>query len=402
MDQKDTNMYNADIRSPVFLKEHIRRLMDFYHPRVLDKRDGGYFGGLKDDGTIYDPSTRHLVDVCRHIYNFSTAGKLLADAELLDAARHGLDFLQTWHRMDRGGFAWILDRRSVVEPARHCYGHAFALLAASAAAQAELDGARALIDELKDLLETHFFEPQYGLYVDQIADGDWHAVDPYRGQNANMHMCEAMLAAYEATGDTFFLDRAELLAEKVCLTLSAGTDGFIWEHFSTDWSPDWDYNREDPKNLFRPYGYLPGHFVEWTKLLLLLHRLRPREWMMDRAQFLFDAAIRKGWDTQRGGFVYSFGPDGSVLDTDRYYWVLSEAIAGAALLGASGRADAWEWYDRFWGYAASRFIDDEFGGWFRVLDQDGRPLDTLKSPPAKTDYHPLSACCVALMALGAA
>ncbi|GIS63905.1 MAG: hypothetical protein CM1200mP3_01530 [Chloroflexota bacterium] len=33
-----------------------------------------------------------------------------------------------------------------------------------------------------------------------------------------------------------------------------------------------------------------------------------------------------------GGMNYSFDPDGEILDTDRYYWVLSETFASAALL----------------------------------------------------------------------
>lgn len=42
----------------------------------------------------------------------------------------------------------------------------------------------------------------YGLYADKAA-GDWQ-IKPYRGQNANMHSCEAMLTAYEATGSLRF------------------------------------------------------------------------------------------------------------------------------------------------------------------------------------------------------
>jgi mannose/cellobiose epimerase-like protein (N-acyl-D-glucosamine 2-epimerase family) len=40
--------------------------------------------------------------------------------------------------------------------------------------------------------------------VDEYADegGGWGDLSAYRGQNANMHMTEAMLVAFEATGDT--------------------------------------------------------------------------------------------------------------------------------------------------------------------------------------------------------
>ena len=100
---------------------------------------------------------------------------------------------------------------------------------------------------------------------------------------------------------------------------------------------------------------------------------------------------------------YAFDRDGAILDTDRYYWVLAEAIAAAALLGSrTGDTDYWLWYDRFWDYADKYLIDHRYGGWYRVVDIDGRKYSDLKSPPAKTDYHPLSACYAAMKAMGRA
>lgn len=388
-------------RDREFLLAHVRSILDFYYPAALDHELGGFFNGLKDDRTVYDRTTRHLVDTCRHIYNFSHASRLFGENAYRDAAKHGLDFLNSAHRMPEGGYAWVLNKREIEDSTRHCYGHAFVLLAASAAAHAGIEDAHDLVGSVFDLLEQRFYEPDRCLYVDVISGGDWTKVDQYRGQNANMHMCEAMLAAYDATCETRYLDRAETLADRICRDLCAESDGLIWEHYRDDWSIDWNYNRDDPKNLFRPYGFLPGHFAEWSKLLVLLSRERPLDWAMPRAVELFDAAIKSAWDDGQPGFNYAFGPDGATLDADRYYWVLSEAIAASALLGSSTSDERyWTFYDKFWSYADANFIDHEFGGWHRVLNASGCPYDDLKSPPAKTDYHPLSACVTVLRALG--
>ena len=40
------------------------------------------------------------------------------------------------------------------------------------------------------------------------------------------------------------------------------------------------------------------------------------------------------------------------------------------------------------------------GGWFRVLNQGNEKVNNEKSPAAKTDYHPFSACYETLRALG--
>ena len=348
---------------------------------------------LRDDGTIFDHTTKHLVGTCRFVYNYALASIVFNEPEYQEAAKHGLDFLKNAHRQTDGGFAWVLQGRQVEDGTRHCYGHAFVLLAAAGATKAGVEGGRELTTEVYDLLESRFWEPEAQLYVDEIKAGDWSAIDSYRGQNANMHTCEAMLCAFEATGDEKYLNRAHLLAKRVCVDLAAEADGLIWEHYTTDWTQDWDYNKEDPQNLFRPYGYLPGHFTEWAKLLLILERYRPEPWMAERARRLFDIALDKSWDHQSGGMHYTFAPDGHILDTDRYYWVLSETIAASALLALRTEDTRyWDWYDKAWAFSDGHFVDHEHGAWYRILNEDNQKVDNIKSPPSKTDYHPLAAC----------
>ena len=390
----------VNYRDPEFLKRHIRSIVEFYHPACIDTERGGYINQMLDDGTIYDRDTKHLVGTCRFIFNYSVASLLFEDTEYRAAAAHGLRFLQEHHRQADGGYAWVLNGVEVDDGTRHCYGHAFVLLAAAVAAEAGVEGAGELAAEVYQLLEERFWEPSARLYVDEIGAGDWSDIKPYRGQNANMHMCEAMLVAWESTGDSRFLDRAHTLAERVCVDLADRSDGLIWEHYRTDWRHDWNYNRGDPQNLFRPYGYLPGHFVEWTKLLLILERHRPEDWMLPRAKRLFDTALERAWDHERGGMHYTFSPEGEIMDTDRYYWVLAEIIASSAVLALrTGRERYWDWYDRAWAYTDAHFVDHQHGAWYRVLDLNGERYDNRKSPPSKTDYHPLSACYEVLRSL---
>ena len=211
-------------RDPAFLRDHINSIIAFYHPTCIDDEFGGYINHLRDDGSIYDRNTKHLVGTCRFIYNYSLASVTLDEPAYKEAAAHGLHFLWETHRQIDGGFAWVLQNRQVEDGTRHCYGHAFVLLAAAGAAKAGIETAPALAAEVYDLLEKRFWEPEAQLYVDEIAAGDWNAINPYRGQNANMHMCEAMLAAYEATGEAQYIDRAHLLATRICVELADRSD----------------------------------------------------------------------------------------------------------------------------------------------------------------------------------
>ncbi|MFO1318158.1 MAG: AGE family epimerase/isomerase [Burkholderiales bacterium] len=394
-----------DFRSREFLLGHVRDTLAFYTPRAFDPR-GGFFHFYRDDGTVYDRDTRHLVSSTRFVFDFAMAFRHFGEADHLHAVRHGVRYLREQHRdPETGGYAWVRTGDRVIDGTNHCYGLAFVLLAYAHALQAGIREARSWIDETVDVMERRFWLPDAGLYADE-ATADWVTRSPYRGQNANMHACEAMLAAFDATGDPAFLSRACTLAQNITMKQAALADGLVWEHYREDWSIDWDYHRDDPGNLFRPWGFQPGHQTEWAKLLLILDRHAGRldgdaSWLVPRAVALFDAAVERAWDARHGGIAYGFAPDGSICDGNKYHWVQAESLAAAALLATrTGDVRYLDWYDRLWAYCWTHFVDHRHGAWYRILGPDNRKLTDEKSPAGKVDYHNMGACYEVLHAFG--
>jgi mannose/cellobiose epimerase-like protein (N-acyl-D-glucosamine 2-epimerase family) len=392
---------NPDFTARATLLNHIRHTLSFYTPHCVDP-SGGFYHFYLDDGSVYDAHTRHLVSSARFVFNFAMAYRQFADPADLQRVRHGVEFLRGVHRdRDTGGYAWQLQwkdgQKRVTDATNHCYGLAFVLLAYAHALRAGVDEARAYIEETFDLMEERFWEPGADLYADE-ANADWSVLSRYRGQNANMHACEALIAAFEASGETVYLRRALTIARNITVRQAALSDGLVWEHYRADWSVDPDYNRNDKTNIFRPWGYQPGHLTEWAKLLLILERHQdaldaPTDWMLPLARRFFDVALARSWDDQNGGICYGFGPDGTVCDGDKYFWVQAESLATAALLGArSGDPHYWDWYQRIWRYSWANFVDHKHGAWYRILSQRNEKLSNEKSPAGKVDYHTMGAC----------
>jgi mannose/cellobiose epimerase-like protein (N-acyl-D-glucosamine 2-epimerase family) len=400
-----------DFRSPEFLRAHAEHTMAFYLPRALDP-SGGMFHFFKDNGEVYDPHTRHLVSSTRFVVTCAMAQRHRPCDLHRRALAQAFAFLTTAHRQASadGGYAWLLDwrngRATALDGTHHAYGLAFVLLAHAHAHMAGLPGAHAGIAETFDLLEHRFWEPLHGLYADE-ANARWELA-PYRGQNANMHLCEALLAAFDATGETRYLDRAEQLANHICVRQAALAGGLVWEHYHANWQVDWDYNRHDSTNIFRPWGFQPGHLTEWAKLLLQLHTRRPRNDLLPLAQRFFDTALAKAWDAVHGGLFYGFGSDGGICDSHKYFWVQAETVAAAARLAlaqqAAGQPELagqnWAVYDRVWAYAWTHFVDHTHGAWWRILRADNTKITDEKSPAGKVDYHTMGACHDVLDALG--
>ena len=253
------------------------------------------------------------------------------------------------------------------------YPHAFVVLAGATGTIAGIPGAPALLEDALRTLDERFWEARHRLHLD-TRSRDWLEVDPYRGVNANMHSVEALLAAHDATGDGEWAARAAAIADRVIGW--AGANAWrIPEHFDAEWNVQLEYNADRPHDPFKPYGATPGHGLEWARLLLQVDLATGTEGRRTAAaQSLFDRAVEDGWDTERGGFVYTTDWDGRPVEARRFHWVAAEAVAAADALGSvtgeeryAGLAEVWwDWIDRY-------LLDHEGGSWFHELDTDNRP-----------------------------
>merc|ERR1719291_788266 len=226
--------------SKQFLTQHIKDIVGFYEPRCVDK-SGGFFQSFMVDGTKFNPDFRQIVSSARMVINFMLAGKHLGRQELIDIGKHGLDYLEKVHYVaESDAYSFTVKSHKPEDMTQQAYGYAFILAAHAAARTAGATQSDADVARVFDLMEKRFWLSERRAYLDTIsADG---VVDnAYRGQNSNMHMCEALIAAFEATRDARYLDRAEVLADTFTRVLAGKADGFVWEHYTNDFEVDWEY-----------------------------------------------------------------------------------------------------------------------------------------------------------------
>ncbi|XVH30495.1 AGE family epimerase/isomerase [Haloferacaceae archaeon DSL9] len=400
MDSDDTTDEWRDISGDV-LQTRLLALLSVHYPDCKDEEYGGYIPQLDPDTlAVYNRTAKHLVATCRYVSNFSIGVVLNGPAWCRRAAIHGLEFLRESHYdPETGGYEWLLEGREPVDRRRSCYGHAFVLLAYARATEAGLPGADSLLEETARLIDERFWDPEHDLCRSELAP-TWEAAEPYRGQNANMHACEAYLVAYEATGEDAYLERATATARRLTVDLAAETDGLLWEHYTADWTHDFAYNRDDPTHLFRPWGYQPGHHIEWAKLLATIDRHRETDWALPRARELFDVATTTGWDDAFGGFYYTFDREGEPIVDDKYGWTVAEGIGAAAALFERTDDERYrEWYARLWEHARINFVADS-GRWYEKRTREHEPIPRGDGPNVEPDYHPIGAYYEGLRSFG--
>jgi mannose/cellobiose epimerase-like protein (N-acyl-D-glucosamine 2-epimerase family) len=390
-----------------FLDRQIETILRFYRPFIVASDESASAEPiphtLTRNGEVVGEPVRHLVSATRHVINGASLMRYGGDSE---ARKWCLRALRDVERDHLGGdgktLVWEVRREKKNDDPQKMYGWAFAILMAANLVSAGFESWKVRLAQFDARARELFWLADDRLFADERRRESM-GPEPYRGQNANMHACEAYIFAFEATLDRSYLETALGIARKFCVDFCALSNGWIAEHYDEAWQADWEFHSDQPNDLYRPWGYQIGHQIEWAKLLCMLARHGNESWMIDRAAQLFRAALDRGWDQMHGGLVYGVDHSLEWCDDHKHFWVQAEAIAAAALLSkATGHTDFRQAYDRLWTYVDRHFVDHEYGAWHRIFNRDHSVRDPLKaSPGGKVDYHNLLACLEARRALAA-
>ncbi len=379
-----------------YLMRQANNLFDFFEAPSINPQ-GGFFE-LSDDGRPVTPDNAvRQIHVTTRMIHCATIGSLIGRPGSDEIVDHGMQYLWNRHRDQRhGGYVWSLDDEGHVDPTKQAYGHAFVLLAASSATLVGHPLAPQVLADVTEVINTRFWDDKAGAVREEFAN-DWSNITSYRGQNSNMHLTEALMAAFEATGDKTYLNKAERIAELIIARNAVPLGHRVAEHFHEDWSLDKTYKHES--EMFRPSGTTPGHWLEWARLLYQLWVLgaKRHSWMPEAARNLFRSAVDLGWDKAHGGFFYTLDWDNKPAMREKLWWPVAEAIGAAAFISAHDVTEDYfqAWYRCLWDYAENHVIDHARGGWLSELSEDLRPGSRLFV--GKPDiYHALQACLIPL------
>jgi mannose/cellobiose epimerase-like protein (N-acyl-D-glucosamine 2-epimerase family) len=347
-----------------------------------DSAAGGFVEQLDIEGRADRAAPRRVRVQARQIYCFAKAAELGWYPQGREIAIKGLEYLLAKAKSPDGrpGFVHLLGPDgSAINSLRDTYDHAFVLLALSTVYQlngdaqlrAELDSLMAFID--RDLRSPH------GGFIEGIP-----ATVPRR-QNPQMHLFEAMIATFDATGDSSFQNRAGDLYSLFVSSLYDSQRQVLGEYFEEDWSK------------IEPVSVEPGHQAEWVWLLKGFERITGCPTGRYRSQLLASALRYR--DDVTGCLVDEGDADGKIRKFTRRCWPQTEiakawiAQAEAGEPGAANEAKAA--LERLHRYYLRHPVP---GAWYDQFDRDNRSL--VEAIPASSFYHVLCAVAEAERVLG--
>jgi mannose/cellobiose epimerase-like protein (N-acyl-D-glucosamine 2-epimerase family) len=359
---------------------------------------GGGFGWRLASGELDPARGRPLWIGCRMIHCLAL-GHLLGrqgDGARVDA---GIAALRTDYQDDVNG-GWFADADQPGEGRKEAYGHAFVVLAGASATVAGRPGGRELLDDALRMVLERFWDAESQMPYESW-DVAFTELEDYRGGNAAMHLVEAFLAAADATGDVVWRERAVAICERMMVG-SRDLGWLVPEHFDSTWRLLPDYNQDQPRHPFRPYGATPGHAFEWARLVLTLRAAHPTpEWFLEAAEQLVETAWTDAWDAVRGGLVYTTDAQGVPVVRERFHWVACEAALAAWALHRATGDDTWAsmYADAMAFLREHHVLASNPGAWWHELSEANERIELtwVGSPDV---YHALQA--VLLPSLGLA
>ncbi len=358
--------------APLRLKDwFVTRALPLWASASVDAA-GGFYESLSFEGAPI-PGRRRCRVQCRQIHTFTEAALRgwFPDGEAI-AARAFDRLISTAIPSDgaRGSVHSLDDNGAVDQRLRDLYDQAFLLLACAARIKATNDQrARLIANNTLAFLDREFGSP-HGGYRENDRGG--HP----RRQNPHMHLFEALMALFAATGDAAILGRANAVEALFRARFFDSRAGVLREYFNDDWSLiDKVSDRLEP-----------GHMAEWIALLRRFERLT------GETRHAVINALYEGAMTLRIPGE-PFLPDTAILGAvpgkaSRRLWPQTELLRATIELGKA--EDAAILTEALF---ASYFNEDVEGLWCDAYDDSGEKAAT--SAPASILYHLLEAACCA-------
>lgn len=371
-------------------------ILAFWHPRVIDRQNGGYHIRIGPNGEDLGPGPKALVTQARTLWLFARAARAgYGDRKaLLEAADHGYRFLteRMWNAR-HGGFAWELDGdgRTPTRPKIHMYGQSFALYALGEYAMASgRKDVLAFARKVFDQWEQKAHDKQYGGYR-EFFNEDWTPAAPgersYMAGNADvklmnthLHLMEALTTYYSASKLPLARERLlELMAIESNAVVRKGITACT-DQYQRDWTP-----------ILEGVGGRVSYGHDLENIWLLVDAAEaagvPVGPYLDLFRENFDYSMKYGWDPVHGGFWYSGWMRQPADNRTKSWWVQAEVLVSALTMYRLTRDPLyWRVFEETWAFVRTHQIDRKTGDWWETVDDQLRPRGN-KAHAWKAGYH---------------
>ena len=361
----------------------IDNLLPWWSSKTPDYVNGGFYGRIDMNDSIYAEADKAGVLNSRIMYTFSAAYRVTGDTSYLRIAARAKDYcIGYFIDKEFGGAYHMLDYRGFPKnTTKHIYTNAyfiygFAEYVRATGDEEVLEAAKALFE----LFEKHAFDREYNGYFEDF-NREWERVSLSitGASNVDEKTQNTMMQIMLAYTNLYRVWQEEKIAERLRNLVELFLDKIINPNtYNLHYIMDRYLN-----NISETVSY--GHDIE------LAWFLRDAALLLDDPQLLKrveDTSVKMAEAVEK-----AIQPDGSVLNIirtgneNRSWWPQTEAIVGYFdAWEISGEEKFLDYAINCWNYTRDHFIDRTNGGWFSRANADGEASGD-KVTPSVCPYH---------------
>lgn len=385
----------------------LEKALPFWLANAADQEQGGIVESFTREGEPMLDEPRRVRVLARQIYSFAFATCMGWRKDTTEFLNENFSYMVKHAWRDEGG-GWVSKLTadgSHFDDSVTAYDQSFALLAFAwlykatrdKPVLAQVDKTIAFVDanlngqgtngletewRLMPPLETK--KMQMALNENMLAEKssvvEGEALDSFKHSNPHMHMLEAFLALYSATGDRAYLSRASNIVELFKDKIFDHEHSLILELFDQDMSP-----------IDARHGQWiePGHMYEWAHLLATYEQLSGEK-LFSYSRRMIATAETYGRSAESGLVLDRLDPNLNVVENTSRLWPQLERLRALVRLEKGGVGSFETEIERLVDKILSTYLSDiEVGLWDDCVDREGKRIS--QTVPQSTFYHLITA-----------
>ncbi|MFN8357406.1 MAG: AGE family epimerase/isomerase [Spirosomataceae bacterium] len=383
------------------VRQELDRILQYWQTYSPDNQNGGFYGRVGLDNQPDPTAAKAIVLNSRICWTFSAAYRLYKKKEHLALAKRAYDYIYAYFRdPDYGGVYWeVKADGSPLVTKKQLYGNAFAIYGLSEYYRAS--GDKAALDfaiSLWKLAEKYAFDPARGGYIEAF-ERDWSGTTEYilcrgdrrKSMNTHLHLIEAFTNLYRVWKD-------KTLHKQIVGMLETAFEKHIIDpktyRMHLFLGEDWSVKSEE-------ISY--GHDIEASWLLVETAETLEDKPLLERIKKLSINMAKAAADgiAPDKGMNYEYNPITKQLNTERSWWVMTEAMVG--FLNAyqlTGKVHFLEKSTHAWEFTKQYLLDYKGGEWRTGVTAEHTPIGNSTISAWKCPYHNARACMEVMRRLG--
>lgn len=353
-------------------EELVQNILPFWSTKMID-RNGGFYGQIKGDGQFVSDANKGGILNARILWTFSSAYLQEKNPLYLEMANRAKTYiLDHFFDTEFGGTYWMVSfDGKPVDTKKQIYSQAFFIYAFTEHYRASgYESSLQTAVELFRIIEKYSFDTEMNGYFEAYSR-EWVLLEDLRlsekdenekkTMNTHLHILEAYTNLYRVWKDEKLKKQLQnlilIFTQKIVNQKTFHLDLFFDENWNT-------------KSTIVSYG----HDIEASWLIDEAARVLGDQALLAQVQRIcikVAEAACEGFQPE-GSLVYEL--EKGHLETDRHWWVQSEAVVG--FLNAYELTGNGEWLDKAlkcWKYISENLVDRAGGEWFWSISNEGIP-----------------------------